>query len=101
MAFINVTKENFEEIKNSDKKVLIDFYATWCGPCQRVLPLVEELSNEHPEYVFAKVDIDDEAELAEEFDVMSVPTLIVLDKGEVVNKSIGSKPKSEILELLK
>lgn len=101
MAFINVTKENFEEIKNSDKKVLIDFYATWCGPCQRVLPLVEELSDEHPEYVFAKVDIDDESELAEEFDVMSVPTLIVLDKGEVVNKSIGSKPKSEILELLK
>ena len=100
MAAIKVTKENFEEIKSSDKPVLIDFYADWCGPCRMVLPIVAKIADEHPEYVIGKVNVDEEGELAKSFGVMSIPTLVVLKGGEVVNKSIGAKNEAQILQLL-
>ena len=100
MAAIKVTKENFEEIKASDKPVLIDFYADWCGPCRMVLPIVAKIADEHPEYVIGKVNVDEEGELAKSFGVMSIPTLVVLKGGEVVNKSIGAKNEVQILQLL-
>lgn len=101
MAVINVTSENIETIKNSEKKVLLDFYATWCGPCQRVSPLVDEIAEDHPEYLVGKIDIDEESDLAEEFGVMSIPTLVVMENGKVINQSTGSRPKAQILDLLK
>lgn len=100
MAAIKVTKENFEEIKASDKPVLIDFYADWCGPCRMVLPIVAKIADEHPEYVIGKVNVDEEGELAKSFGVMSIPTLVVLKGGEVVNKAIGAKNEAQILQLL-
>ena len=101
MAVINVTSENIETIKNSEKKVLLDFYATWCGPCQRVSPLVDEIAEDHPEYLVGKIDIDEESDPAEEFGVMSIPTLVVMENGKVINQSTGSRPKAQILDLLK
>ncbi|MBO4922396.1 MAG: thioredoxin [Lachnospiraceae bacterium] len=101
MAVINVTKDNFDEIRNSGKTVLLDFYADWCGPCKMVSPMVDQIAEEHPEYVVGKVNVDDEDELSEDFGVMSIPTLVVLKGGEVAEKSVGVIPKDRILELLK
>lgn len=101
MAAIKVTKDNFNEIKASEKVVLLDFYADWCGPCRMVVPVVEKIASEHPEYVIGKVNVDDEGELAKAFGVMSIPTLVVLKGGEVVNKSIGAKNEAQILAMLK
>lgn len=101
MAVINVTKDNFDEVKNSGKTVLLDFYADWCGPCKMVSPMVDQIAEEHPEYVVGKVNVDDEDELSEDFGVMSIPTLVVLKGGEVAQKSVGVIPKDKILELLK
>ena len=101
MAVINVTKDNFNEVKNSGKTVLLDFYADWCGPCKMVSPMVDQIAEEHPEYVVGKVNVDDEDELSEDFGVMSIPTLVVLKGGEVAQKSVGVIPKDKILELLK
>ena len=101
MAVINVTKDNFEEIRTSGKTVLLDFYADWCGPCKMVSPIVDQISEEHPEYVVGKINVDDEDELSESFGVMSIPTLVVLKGGEIAEKSIGFIPKEKILELLK
>ena len=101
MAVINVTKENFDEVKNSEKTVLLDFYADWCGPCKMVSPMVDQIAEEHPEYVVGKVNVDDEDELSESFGVMSIPTLVVLKGGEVAQKSVGVIPKEQILNLLK
>ena len=100
MSVINVTADNFEEIKNSDKPVLLDFYADWCGPCKMVSPIVDQIAEEHPEYVVGKINVDDEENLAEQFGVMSIPTLVVLKKGEQVNKNVGVIPKAKILEML-
>ena len=100
MALIKVTKENFEEIKASEKPVLIDFYADWCGPCRMVAPIVSKIADEHPEYVIGKVNVDEEGELAKAFGVMSIPTLVVLKGGQLVNKAIGSKNEAQILQLL-
>ncbi|MBO4524098.1 MAG: thioredoxin [Ruminococcus sp.] len=101
MAVINVTKDNFDEIRNSGKTVLLDFYADWCGPCKMVSPMVDQIAEEHPEYVVGKINVDDEDELSEDFGVMSIPTLVVLKGGEVAQKSVGVIPKDKILELLK
>ena len=100
MPAIKVTIENFEEIKASEKPVLIDFYADWCGPCRMVAPIVSKIADEHPEYVIGKVNVDEEGDLARAFGVMSIPTLVVLKGGEVVNKSIGAKNEAQILQLL-
>ena len=101
MSLIHVTKENFAEVKASDKPVLLDFFATWCGPCRMIAPFIEQIAEEHPEYVVAKIDVDEEPELAQAFGVQSIPTLVVLKGGEVANVAVGGRPKAAILELLK
>ena len=102
MSVLNLTKENYEnEVLKSDKTVLIDFYATWCGPCRMVSPIVDEIADEHPEYLVCKVNVDEEAELAKQFGIMSIPALFVLKDGEVVDSVVGYRPKETILELLK
>jgi thioredoxin 1 len=100
MSVLNVNKNNFNEIKNSDKPVLLDFYADWCGPCRMVSPLVDEIANENPQYVVGKVNVDNEPELAEAFGVSSIPMLAVLKNGQLVNKAVGARPKDQILKLL-
>ena len=102
MALLKITKDNFEnEVMKSDKPVLIDFWASWCGPCRMIAPSIEEIANEIPAVKVGKINIDEEQELAMKFGVMSIPTLIVVKDGKVVKKSIGAKPKAAILELLK
>ena len=101
MAVINVTKDNFEEkVVNAQGKVLLDFWATWCGPCRMVAPIVEEIAAENADLTVGKVNVDEEMELAVKFGIVSIPTLIVLEKGEVVNKAVGYAPKAELLKLL-
>lgn len=100
MPVITVTKENFETVKNSEQTVLLDFYADWCGPCRMVSPIVEEIAEENPQYTVGKINVDDEPSLAQEFGVMSIPTLVVMKNGEVVQQSVGARPKQQILEML-
>lgn len=95
-----VTSKNFEnEVLKSEKPVLVDFWASWCGPCKMVSPLIDELSEEHSEYKFCKVNVDDESALATKFNVMSIPNLVVFKNGEMTKQSAGARPKEEILEL--
>ena len=101
MSVIKINKENFESIKNSGKTVLIDFYADWCGPCRMVSPIVDEIANENPEYIVGKINVDEEGELAEEFGIISIPTLVVIKDGEIKEQSSGARPKNQILEMLK
>ena len=101
MSVIQINRENFEEIKNGNKPVLLDFYADWCGPCRMVAPLVHEIAEEHPEYAVCKVNVDEQPELAAEFGVYSIPSLIVLRDGKVANSAVGARPKDAILALLK
>ena len=100
MSVVKVNQDNFQEIRNSDKTVLIDFYADWCGPCRMVSPIVDEVAEEHPEYLICKVNVDQEGELAAQFGVASIPTLVVMKNGQVVTKSSGARPKAQILKLL-
>ncbi len=101
MSIIKINKNNFEqEVIKSDKKVLIDFYADWCGPCRMVGPILEEIAAEHPEYKICKVNVDEENELAAKFKIMSIPAIFVLENGNIVNKSLGAMPKAQILSLL-
>ena len=100
MSVINVTKENFDEILNSEKTVLLDFYADWCGPCRMVAPFVHEIAEENPQYLVGKINVDEEPELAAAFDVMTIPTLAVLKDGKTVNQVSGVRPKAQILSLL-
>lgn len=95
-----VNQTNFEEIKASEKTVLLDFYADWCGPCRMVGPLVEEIAQERAELLVGKINVDEEPELAAAFGVMSIPTLVVMKNGEVVMKSTGARPKAQILAML-
>ena len=101
MSVLKVNKNNFEEIKNSDKRVLVDFYADWCGPCRMVSPLVDQIAEEYDEYLVAKVNVDEEPELANAFNVSSIPMLVVLEKGNVVAQQVGARPKEQILAMLK
>ena len=97
-----INNQNFEElVKNNEKTVLLDFWAPWCGPCRMVSPVVDEIANENPDIFVGKVNVDEEAELAQAFGVMSIPLLVVLKDGKIVNKSVGARPKQQILELLK
>lgn len=100
MSVSIVNKTNFEQVKNSEKTVLLDFYADWCGPCRMVSPLVDEIAEEHPQYLVGKVNVDDEPELAQAFGVMSIPTLVIMKNGKVVNRSVGARPKPQILAML-
>ena len=100
MSVIQINRENFDEIKNGDKPVLLDFYADWCGPCRMVAPLVHEITEEHPEYAVCKVNVDEQPELAAAYGVYSIPSLIVLRDGKVVSSAVGARPKDAILALL-
>ena len=100
MSVKMIGKNNFEEVKNSDKPVLIDFYADWCGPCRMVAPILHEIAEERPDVIVAKINVDDEEELAMQFGVYSIPTLVVMKNGEVVKQSSGARPKAQILAML-
>ncbi len=97
---VKVNKTNFDEIKASEKTVLLDFYADWCGPCRMVTPIIDEIAEENPNILVGKINVDEEPELAQAFEVMSIPTLVVMKNGEVVNVSMGAKPKQMILDML-
>lgn len=100
MSVLNVGKSNFEQIKSSEKTVLLDFYAEWCGPCRMVSPLVDEIAEENPQYLVGKINVDKEPELAQAFGVASIPTLVVMKNGRIINQSSGARPKAQILEML-
>ena len=101
MSAININESNFrEEVMNSDRKVLLDFWAPWCGPCRMISPVLEEIAKERPDIKVCKVNVDEEPELAMQFGVMSIPSLMVMKEGKVVNQSLGARPKSQILAML-
>ena len=101
MAAVNIDLKNFrEEILLSDKPVLLDFWAPWCGPCRMVVPMVEAIADERPDIKVGKVNIDEKFELAREFGIMSIPTLVVMKDGKVVRQATGARPKDQILALL-
>jgi len=101
MATVKVTKANFEqEVMQSDKPVLIDFYADWCGPCKIIGPTMEEISNERSDIKVVKINVDEEGELAQSFNVMSIPTIVVMKQGKVTNGTLGVQSKDRLLKLL-
>lgn len=100
MSVLKVDKNNFSELKNSDKSVLLDFYADWCGPCQMLAPIVHEIAEEYPQYVVGKVNVDAEAELAQAFSVVSIPMLVVIKDGKITAKEVGFRSKEDILDML-
>ena len=101
MSAININKNNFQsEVMNSDKPILLDFWAPWCGPCRMVAPIVEEIARERKDIKVGKVNVDEQAELASRFGVMSIPTLVVMKDGKIVNQAMGARPKNAILGML-
>ncbi|MBQ3179153.1 MAG: thioredoxin [Clostridia bacterium] len=101
MSVLHLNANSFEEVINSGKTVLLDFWAPWCGPCRMVGPILDEIAEENPDLVVAKINVDEEAELAQAFRVMSIPMLVVMKDGKVVNQSVGLKPKAQILAMVK
>ena len=101
MSAISVNKNNFgREVLNSDKPVLLDFWASWCGPCRMVSPIVDEIAAERSDINVCKINVDEQPELAARFGVMSIPTLVVIKNGKVVNQAVGARPKAQILAML-
>ena len=101
MSATALNKNNFDEfVLNSDKPVLLDFWASWCGPCRMVSPLIEEIADERTDIRVGMVNVDENPELASRFGVMSIPTLVVVKNGQITNRSVGARPKAQILELL-
>ncbi len=100
MSVLKINNSNFESVLNSDKTVLLDFYADWCAPCRMVSPLVDQIAEENPQYLVGKINVEEEPELAGQFGVSSIPTLVVLKNGKIVNQSAGARPKAQILAML-
>jgi thioredoxin 1 len=101
MSYINITKSNYEaEVQHSQLPVLLDFWAPWCGPCRMVAPIVEEIAAENEDIKLGKINVDEEMELAVQFGIVSIPTLIVVEGGQVTGKIVGYRPKADILKLL-
>ena len=100
MAIVNITKDNFDELASGSKPVLLDFWATWCGPCKMIAPMVEQIAQERDDIVVGKVNVDEQMELAVKFGIVSIPTLVVLKDGMVANQAVGYRPKEDILKLL-
>ena len=101
MSVITITKDNFEqEVMGSDKPVLLDFWASWCGPCRMLSPIVDEVAEERTDVKVGKVNVDEQPELAGEFGVMSIPTLLVFRDGKLVDQAVGARPKASVLALL-
>jgi len=100
MTAININKNNFQnEVMNSDKTVLLDFWAPWCAPCRMVVPIIEEIAGERPDIKVGKINVDEQPELASEFSIMSIPTLVVMKNGKIVQQVSGARPKNAILEM--
>ena len=101
MAVVPITKENFaQEVLQSEKPVLLDFWASWCGPCRMLSPIVDEVAEERTDVKVGKVNVDEQPELAGEFSVMSIPTLLVFEQGKLVRQAVGARPKAGVLDLL-
>ena len=101
MAVLHIGKDNFEnEVLHSDKTVLVDFWATWCGPCKMLAPILEEVAEDRPDIKVCKIDVDEQPELASRYGIMSIPTLMVMKNGEIVSQSTGARPKAQILSML-
>ena len=101
MSALHITKETFEaEVLKSDKPVLLDFFAAWCGPCKMIAPILDEIAQEREDIKVCKVNVDEEPELAARYQVVSIPTLFVIENGEIKNQALGARPKPQILEML-
>ena len=101
MSAVNIDRNNFrQEVLNSDKPVLLDFWAPWCGPCRMVGPIVEEIAQERPDIKVGKINVDEQGELASRFGIMSIPTLVVMKDGKIIRQSAGARPKDAILAML-
>ena len=100
MSAIRLNEDNFNKVRNNEGLSLLDFYADWCGPCRMVLPIVDEIANERSDLLVGKINVNDNPDLAKEFGVMSIPTLVVMKDGKVINRVSGARSKAQILELV-